>query len=111
MSFALILFIKQRKFTCLKPFKTFRLLKELINNKKERLSDKFTPLLPNDIFALIDSEDSIENEAKDESPNVALLKFIENNGEYLRKVVDSTSKDVAFSERLHALKSTSVKEN
>ena len=38
--------------------KPFTLLKELINNKKEHLSDKFTPLLPNDIFALSDSEDS-----------------------------------------------------
>ena len=80
----------------MKPFKTFTLLKELINNKKEHLSDKFTPLLPNDIFAVSDSEDSTENEAKDESPNVALLKFIDNNGEYLRKVVDGTSKDVVF---------------
>ena len=84
--------------------KPFTLLKELINNKKEHLSDKFTPLLPNDIFALSDSKDSTENEDKDESPNVALLKFIENNGEYLRKVVDGTSKDVVFSERLEALK-------
>ena len=35
---------------------------------------------------------------------MALLKFIENNREYLRKVVDGTSKDVVFSERLEALK-------
>ena len=84
--------------------KPFTLLKELINNKKEHLSDKFIPLLPNDVFALTDSEDSTENEDKDESSNVALLKFIENNGEYLRKVVDGTSKDVVFSERLEALK-------
>ena len=83
--------------------KPFTLLKELINNKKEHLSDKFIPLLPNDVFALTDSEDSTENEDKDESSNVALLKFIENNGEYLRKVVDGTSKDVVFSERLEAL--------
>ena len=73
--------------------KPFTLLKELINNKKEHLSDKFTPLLPNDIFALSDSEDSSENEDKDESPNAPLLKFIVNNGEYLRKVVDGSSKD------------------
>ena len=84
--------------------KPFTLLKELINNKKEHLSDKFIPLLPNDVFTLTDSEDSTENEDKDESSNVALLKFIENNGEYLRKVVDGTSKDVVFSERLEALK-------
>ena len=31
------------------------------------------------IWGLSDSEDSTENEDKDESPNVALLKFIENN--------------------------------
>ena len=84
--------------------KPFTLLKELINNKKEHLSDKFTPLLPNDIFALSDSKDSTENEDKDESPNVALLKFIEINEEYLRKVADGTSKDTVFSERLEALK-------
>ena len=84
--------------------KPFTLLKELINNKKEYLSDKFIPLLPSDVFALTDSEDSTENEDKDESSNVALLKFIENSGEYLRKVVDGTSKDVLFSERLEALK-------
>ena len=40
--------------------KPFTLLKELIKNKKEHRSDKFTPLLPNDIFALSDSEDSTE---------------------------------------------------
>ena len=84
--------------------KPFTLLKELINNKNEHLSDKFIPLLPNDVFTLTDSEDSTENEDKDESSNVALLKFIENNGEYLRKVVDDTSNDVVFSERLEALK-------
>ena len=84
--------------------KPFTLLKELINNKKERISDKFTPLLPNDIFTLGDSENSTENEDKDKSPNAALLKFIENNGEYLRKVLDGTSKDVVFSERLETLK-------
>ena len=42
--------------------KPFTLLKELINNKKEHLSYKFTPLLPNDIFPLSDSEYSAENE-------------------------------------------------
>ena len=84
--------------------KPFTLLKELINNKKEHFSDKFTPLVPNDIFALSDSQDHTENEDKDESPNVGLLKFLENNGRHLRKVVDSTGKDVAFSKRLEALK-------
>ena len=59
--------------------KLFTLLKELLNNKKEHLFDTFTPLLPNDIFALSDSEDSTGNEDKDESLKVALLKFIENN--------------------------------
>ena len=34
--------------------KPFTLLKELINNKKEHLSDKFTPLLPNNIFVISD---------------------------------------------------------
>ena len=48
------------------------------------------------LFTLRDSEGSTDNENKDESPNVAWLKFIENNGEYLRKVVDGTSKKVAF---------------
>ena len=84
--------------------KPFTLLKQLIDNKKEHLSDKFTPLVPNDIFVLSDSEISTENENKDESPNVALLKFIGSNGEYLRKVVDGTSQDVVFSERLETLK-------
>ena len=82
--------------------KPLTLLKYLINNKKEPLSDKFTPLIPNDIFVLSDSEDSTENEDEDDSPNVVLLKLIERNREYLRKVVDGTSKDVVFSERLEA---------
>ena len=77
----------------------FTLLEELINNKKEHLSDKFTPLVPNDLFALSDSEDSTEYEHEDDSPNVALLKFIESKTEYLRKAMNGTSKDVAFSER------------
>lgn len=36
--------------------KLFTLLKYLTSNKKEHLPDKFTPLLPNDVFALSDSE-------------------------------------------------------
>ena len=84
--------------------KPFTLLKELMNNKKEHPSDKFSSLVPNDIFVLSDSECSTENEDEDESPNVALLKSIENNGKYLRKVLDGTSKGVAFSERLETLK-------
>ena len=36
--------------------KLFTLLKYLISDKKEHLPDKFTPLLPNDVFALSDSE-------------------------------------------------------
>ena len=80
--------------------KPFTILKELINNYKKHLSDKFTPLLPNNIFALRDFENNTESEDKDETPNVALLKFIQNNGEYLREVVDGTSKDVVFSKRL-----------
>ena len=84
--------------------KPFTLLKDLINNKKEHLSDKFTPLVPIDIFALSDSDDSTENEDEDDSANVALLKLIESNGKYLRNVLDDTSKDVVFSERLEALK-------
>ena len=46
--------------------KPFTLLKDLINNKKERLSGTFTPLVTNDIFTLIDSEDSTENEDEDD---------------------------------------------
>ena len=46
--------------------KPFTLLKELIINKKEHLSNKFTPLISNNIFVLSDSEDSTENEDKDE---------------------------------------------
>ena len=84
--------------------KPFTLLKEFINNEKEHFSDKFTSLVPNDIFTLSNSENSTENEDKEGSPNVALPKFIENNGEYLRKAVNGTSKDIAFSERLEALK-------
>ena len=38
--------------------KLFTLLKYLISDKKEHLPDKFTPLLPNDVFALSDSENS-----------------------------------------------------
>ena len=60
--------------------------------------------MPNSIFVLRDSDNSTENEEKDESPNVALQKFIENNGEYLRKVAEDTTKDAVFSERLEALK-------
>ena len=67
--------------------KPFTLLKYLINNKKEHLSDKFIPLVQNDTFALSDSEDSTENEYEDDSANVALLKFIESNREYLRNVL------------------------
>ena len=36
--------------------KLFTLSKYLTSNKKEHLPDKFTPLLPNDVFALSDSE-------------------------------------------------------
>ena len=77
--------------------KPFTLLKDLINNKKEHFSDKFTPLVPNDIFALSDPGESTEYENEDDSPKAS-------NGEYLRKVVDGTSKDVVFSLRLEALK-------
>ena len=73
-------------------------------NKKEHLSDKLMSLVPNDIFPLSDFEDSTGSEDKDEPPNVALLKFIEDNREYTRKVVDGTSKDVVFLERLEVLK-------
>ena len=83
---------------------TFTLLKYLISNKKENLSDKFTPLVPNDIFVLSDFEESTENEGEDDSSNVALSKFIESNREYLRKFVDGTSKYIIFSERLEALR-------
>ena len=51
-----------------KKGKPFTLSKDLINNKKGHLSDKYTPLVPNDIFALGDS-DSNENEDGDDSPN------------------------------------------
>ena len=78
--------------------KPFALLKDLIYNKKGHLSDKYTPLIPNDIFALGDS-DSTENEDGDDSPNLAWLKFIESNWYYLRKVVDGTSKGFVFLER------------
>ena len=91
--------------------KPFTLLKELINNKTEHLSDKFSSLVPNDIFVLSDSECSTENDDEDESPNEALLKSIENNGKYLRKVLDGTSKGVAFSERLETLKVLPLKKN
>ena len=60
--------------------KSFTLLKEVIHNKKEHLSDKFTPLLQNYCKVILKK-----------APNVALLKFIENNGEYLKKGVDGTS--------------------
>ena len=89
--------------------KPFILLKELINSKKEHLSDKFTPLVLNDIFAVSDSEDSTENEDKDDTPNVALGKFIENNKEYLRKVADGTR--CCFFRKIRGIKSTPVREN
>ena len=44
--------------------KPFTLLKELIDNKKEHLSEKFTPLVPNDIFVLRDSEVSTKMKIK-----------------------------------------------
>ena len=91
--------------------KPFTLLKYLINNKNEHLSNKFTPLVPNDIFVLSYSEDSTENEDEDDLPNVALPKFIESNREYLRTVVDDTSKDVFFFRKIRGIKSTPVKEN
>ena len=84
--------------------KPFTLLKDLINNKKEHLSDKRTLFVPNDIFALSDSEDSTENEDEDESPNAALLKLTVSNGEHLKKFLDDTSKVIVFPERLEALK-------
>ena len=49
--------------------KPFTLSKDLINNKKESLSDKFTPLVPNDVFALSKSEDSTKHEGEFGSPN------------------------------------------
>lgn len=49
--------------------KPFTLSKDLINNKKEYLSDKFTPLVPNDVFALSKSEDSTKHEGEFGSPN------------------------------------------
>ena len=58
---------------------------------KRHLSYKVTPLLPTDTFALSDYKDSTGNEDKDKSANVDWLKF---------NVVDGTSKDVAFTERL-----------
>ena len=104
--------------------KLFTLLKDLTNNKNEHVSDKFTPLVPNDIFALSGSEDSTENEDEDDSPNIALLKLIKSIEEYLthsfpahpfsnpwkhHRVVDGTSKDVFFSEKIRGIKSTPVK--
>ena len=47
--------------------KSFTLLKDLLNNKKEHLSGKFTLLVPNDIFVSSDPEDSTENENEDDS--------------------------------------------
>ena len=84
--------------------KPFTLSKDLINNKQEYLSDKFTPLVPNDVFALSNSEDSTKHEGEFGSPNAALLKFVKPNGEYLRTVVNGTTKDIIFSEKLNAFK-------
>ena len=45
------------------------------------------------------------HDSEDDSPNVALLKFIESNVEYLRNVGHGASiKDIVFSERFQALK-------
>ena len=71
-----------------KILEPFTLLKDFINDKTEHLSDKFTPLVPNDIFALggsSGSENNTENEDEDDSPNVALLKFIESKGDVFKK--------------------------
>ena len=71
-----------------KILEPFTLLKNFINDKNERLSDKFTPLVSNDIFALSGSsgsENNTENEDEDDSPNVALLKFIESKGDVFKK--------------------------
>ena len=91
--------------------KPFTLLKDLINNKNEHLSDKFTPLVPNYTFALSDSKDNTGNEDEDDSPNVALLKFIESKGDVLNKGCEGTSKNVVFSEKIRGIKSTPAKEN
>ena len=71
-----------------KILEPFTLLKDFINDKNEHLSDKFTPLVPNDIFALSGSsgsENNTENEDEDDSQNVALLKFIESKGDVFKK--------------------------
>ena len=56
-----------------------------------------------EVFLGTNSEDAIENEDEDDSPNAALLKFIAGNRENLRKDADGTSKDVVFTERLQTL--------
>lgn len=57
------------------------LSKDFIKNKKEHLFNKFTPIVRNGIF-----EDTTKNEDEDDSPNAAFLKFIESNGEYLKRL-------------------------
>ena len=62
------------------------------------LSDKLTPLVPIDIFVLNDSEDSTENEDKNESKKVALLQVIQNKTEDLRKLRMAPVKIMFFHE-------------
>ena len=82
----------------------FTLLKDLINERKESTCAGFT-LGPNDIFTSSDSEDAVEYNEKISSPNENLSKFIIENGEYLRAVVDGSNKDpFEYSDRLKALK-------
>ena len=82
----------------------FTLLKDLINERKESTCAGLT-LGPNDIFTSSDSEDAVEYNEKISSPDENLIKFIMENGEYLRAVVDGSNKDpFEYSDRLKALK-------
>ena len=88
--------------------KPFTLLQDIINNKREHLSDKFTPSVPNDVLTLSDCEDVTENEDEDDLPNAILIRFIESQEEYLRKVADGTSH---IFRKIRDIESTPFKEN
>ena len=55
--------------------KSFTLLKDLINDKKEHFSDKFTPLVQNYIFTFSDSEDTTENKDEDQFTKFSFTKI------------------------------------
>ena len=59
-------------------------------------------------MTLSDCEDITENEDEDDLPNAILIRFIESQEEYLRKVADGTSH---IFRKIRDIESTPFKEN